>query len=162
MVRYSAMKPQWSGVFPAVTTQFKKDQSLDLEGTARHLEALIESGVSGLVLLGSLGENTALEPDEKRRVIEMGIRVAKGRVPVLSGVAECTTAAACRYVRDIQGLGANGFMVMPAMIYRADAREAMPSPSCSTFLLNARRLPASTAWTPTTTGPSRSPTLCIS
>ncbi len=119
------MKPQWSGVFPAVTTQFMRDQSLDLEGTARHLEALIESGVSGLILLGSLGENTALEPDEKRRVIEMGIKVAKGRVPVLSGVAECTTAAACRYVRDVQGLGAGGFMVMPAMIYRADAREAM-------------------------------------
>jgi dihydrodipicolinate synthase/N-acetylneuraminate lyase len=35
------MKAKWQGVFPAVTTQMKKDQSLDLEATARHLEALM-------------------------------------------------------------------------------------------------------------------------
>ena len=62
------MKPYWSGVFPAVTTQLKKDQSLDLKGTARHLEILIKSGVKGLIMLGSLGENQSLAPEEKRRV----------------------------------------------------------------------------------------------
>ncbi|HVR73354.1 MAG TPA: dihydrodipicolinate synthase family protein [Planctomycetota bacterium] len=118
------MRPQWSGVFPAVTTQFHEDQSLDLEATARHLEVLIDSGVLGLVMAGSLGENTALEPDEKRRVVDMAVKVAKGRLPVLSGVAEITTAAACRYVKDVERLGVDGFMVMPAMVYRADAREA--------------------------------------
>src|SRR4051812_37577115 len=48
---------QWNGVFPAVTTQFRSDQSLDLAATERHLHALIDSGVTGLVMLGSLGEN---------------------------------------------------------------------------------------------------------
>jgi 4-hydroxy-tetrahydrodipicolinate synthase len=57
-------RPFWSGVFPAITTQFKRDQSLDLEGTARHVEALIKSGVTGLIFLGSLGENQALLPAE--------------------------------------------------------------------------------------------------
>jgi 1-pyrroline-4-hydroxy-2-carboxylate deaminase len=113
----------WRGVFPAVTTQFKKDQSLDLKATARHLEVLIDSGVSGLVMLGSLGENTALDPDEKRRVVAMTVKVARGRVPVLSGVAECSTAAACRYARDCERLGVDGLMVMPAMIYKGDSRE---------------------------------------
>ncbi len=117
------MKPYWQGVFPAVTTQLKKDQSLDLEATARHVEALIESRVSGLIMLGSLGENQTLEPDEKRRVIEATVKQAHGRLTVLSGVAETTTASACRYVRDCEKLGATGFMLMPAMIYKGDPRE---------------------------------------
>ncbi|MFO0809141.1 MAG: dihydrodipicolinate synthase family protein [Gemmataceae bacterium] len=117
--------PQWRGVFPAVTTQFRRDQSLDLDATARHITALIDSGVTGLVMCGSLGENQALDPDEKRRVVEMTVKTAGGRVPVLSGVAEMSTAAACRYVRDCEKLGAAGFMVMPAMVYKADTREAL-------------------------------------
>ncbi|MEO8427353.1 MAG: dihydrodipicolinate synthase family protein [Verrucomicrobiota bacterium] len=119
------MKPYWQGVFPAVTTQLKKDQSLDLEATARHVEALIESGVTGLIMLGSLGENQALAPEEKRRVVEATVKVANGRVPVLSGVAENSTAAACRYARDCEELGASGFMLMPAMVYKGDSRETM-------------------------------------
>ena len=119
------MKPNWKGVFPAVTTQLKKDQSLDLDATARHIEVLIDSGVSGLIMLGSLGENTALEPEEKRRVMEVALKTSRGRVPVLSGVAECSTASACRYARDMEKLGANGLMVLPAMVYKSDARETL-------------------------------------
>ncbi|HYG77460.1 MAG TPA: dihydrodipicolinate synthase family protein [Planctomycetota bacterium] len=119
------MHVNWKGVFPAVTTQFKKDQSLDLDGTARHIDALIGSGVTGLVMLGSLGENAALEPEEKRRVMQAAIKAAAGRVPVLSGIAECSTAAACRYARDMELLGANGLMVLPAMVYKSDARETI-------------------------------------
>ncbi|HMC28515.1 MAG TPA: dihydrodipicolinate synthase family protein [Verrucomicrobiae bacterium] len=119
------MKTKWKGVFPAATTQFKKDQSLDLDSTARHLEALIDSGISGLIMVGSLGENTALEPEEKRRVMEVAIRTSRGRIPVLSGVAECSTAAACRYAREMEKLGVDGLMVLPAMVYKADEREIM-------------------------------------
>lgn len=119
------MPAHWSGVFPAVTTQFRHDQSLDLDATARHLEVLLQSGVSGLIVCGSLGENQTLTPEEKRQVVERAVAVSGGRVPVLSGVAECGTAAACQYVRDGERLGVSAFMVMPAMVYRADAREAM-------------------------------------
>jgi 1-pyrroline-4-hydroxy-2-carboxylate deaminase len=119
------MKKHWQGVFPAVTTQLKKDQSLDLDATGRHLEALIESGVTGLIMLGSLGENQSLDPEEKRRVLEFTVQLSNGRVPVLSGVAENSTGAACRYVRDCEKLGADGFMLMPAMSYKGDPRETM-------------------------------------
>lgn len=119
------MKSNWKGVFPAVATQMKKDQSLDLEATAVHIEALIDSGVKGIIMLGSLGENTALDPDEKRTVVIAAIEAAAGRVPVLSCVAENSTAAACRYASDIEKLGADGLMVLPAMVYRADTREAV-------------------------------------
>ncbi len=96
------MKPNWRGVFPAITTQFHDDQSLNLEGTARHLEILIESGIHGVVLLGTVGENTALEAEEKRAVVRELVATARGRIPVLCGVAEYTTAAGCRYARDVE------------------------------------------------------------
>jgi dihydrodipicolinate synthase/N-acetylneuraminate lyase len=119
------MNPGWKGVFPAVTTQFDRDGNLDLPATAHHLEALIDSGVSGLVMLGSLGENTTLEPEEKRQVIRAALEVSNGRVPVLSGVAECSTPMACRYARDMEKLGAGGLMVLPAMVYKSDPRETV-------------------------------------
>jgi 4-hydroxy-tetrahydrodipicolinate synthase len=120
------MKPHWSGVFPAITTQLNRDGSLDLDGTARHIEVLLRSGVAGMIMLGSLGENQQLDPEEKRQVVELAVRVIKGRVPVLSGVAETSTAAAIRYVRDGERLGLDGFMLMPAMIYKTpDPRETM-------------------------------------
>jgi 4-hydroxy-tetrahydrodipicolinate synthase len=119
------MKPNWKGVFPAATTQMNPDESLDLESTARHLEVLIDSGVSGLVMLGSLGENNTLDADEKVQVMRMAIEVARGRVPVLSGVSECSTASACRYARQMERIGADGLMVLPAMAYKADPGEVM-------------------------------------
>src|SRR5215831_1661783 len=115
----------WAGVFPAITTQLNKDESLNLEATARHADALIQSGVSGIIFLGSLGENQALSADEKRRLIEAMIKSVNGRVPVLSGVAESSTGEACRYVRDLEHLGVDGFMLMPAMLYRGDSRETI-------------------------------------
>jgi 4-hydroxy-tetrahydrodipicolinate synthase len=118
-------KPHWQGVFPAITTQLKRDQSIDLEATARHAEALIASGVNGLIFLGSLGENQQLRPEEKRLVIEAMVKAVNGRVSVLSGVAESSCDAACDYVRDVGKLGADGVMLMPAMLYKGDRRETM-------------------------------------
>ena len=115
----------WSGVFPAITTQLKQDQSLDLDASARHVEALIASGVSGIIFLGSLGENQSLGPEEKRRYFAAMREAVNRRVPALSGVAETSTAEGCRYVRDLEKLGADGFMLMPAMLYRGDPREIL-------------------------------------
>ncbi len=115
--------PQWSGVFPAVVTQMHQDQSLDLEASARHFEILIDSGISGLIVCGSLGENQCLQPDEKRAVLKCAIETARGRVPVVSGVAEMSTRSAIQYIQDGEKLGAAGFMIMPPMVYKSDAME---------------------------------------
>ena len=119
------MKPHWSGVFPAITTQMNKDGSIDLEATAQHAETLIDSGVRGLIFLGSLGENQPMTGGEKRLVIEAMVKVVNGRVTVLSGVAETSTSEAVRYVRDVEKLGADGVMVMPAMLYKGDPDETL-------------------------------------
>ena len=119
------MKPYWQGVFPAITTQMHKDGSLDLDATAAHAEALINSGVSGMIFLGSLGENQPMTGEEKRRVMEAMIETVDGRIPVLSGVAETSTAEAIRYVRDVEKLGADGVMLMPAMLYKGAPEETL-------------------------------------
>src|SRR6185295_2599924 len=119
-------KPYWSGVFPAITTQMRKGGALDLEGTARHADALIKSGITGLIFLGSLGENQSLAAAEKRQVMEAMVKAVNGRVPVLSGVAESSVDAASGYVRDCEKLGLDGFMLMPPMIYKSpDAAESV-------------------------------------
>jgi 4-hydroxy-tetrahydrodipicolinate synthase len=119
------MNVTWKGVFPAITTQFRNDQSLDLPGTAKHLEALIAAGIHGVVALGTVGENTALDHEEKLSVLQEIKRTARGRIPVLTGVAEYTTASACSFARDAERIGVDGLMVLPAMVYKSDERETL-------------------------------------
>jgi 4-hydroxy-tetrahydrodipicolinate synthase len=119
------MNVNWKGVFPAITTQFHIDQSLNLEGTARHLEAMIAAGIHGVVFLGSVGENTALEYHEKLTILREMKQAVAGRIPMLTGVAEYTTALACRFARDAEKIGLDGLMVLPAMVYKSDERETL-------------------------------------
>src|SRR4051812_3163737 len=119
------MRVSWGGVFPAAVTHFHDDQSLDWPAMARHLDVLIQSGVRGLILLGTLGENCSLEYGEKVDVLRRAVGHVAGRVPLLTGVAECTTALACRFAADAQKAGADGLMVLPAMVYKSDPRETV-------------------------------------
>jgi 4-hydroxy-tetrahydrodipicolinate synthase len=116
---------QWTGVFPAVTTQFKPDQSIDFAATAAHIERLLRGGVHGVIMLGTVGENCSLEPEEKRQLLKLAVDTVKRRVPVLAGTAECTTAQACKYAADAKAIGVDGLMVLPAMVYKSDARETL-------------------------------------
>jgi dihydrodipicolinate synthase/N-acetylneuraminate lyase len=115
----------WTGVFPAVTTQFRADQSLDVEATMAHVDRLISAGCHGLIMLGTVGENVQLEAEEKRAVLSAAVKTAAGLVPVLSGVAETSTALACRYAADCRKLELDGLMVLPAMVYKSDPRETV-------------------------------------
>ncbi len=117
------MQVDWRGVFPAATTQFRDDQSLNVEATLKHLEQMIEAGIHGLIMLGTVGENNALEYEEKLAVLKATIEHVDGRIPVLTGVAESTTARACRYAADAEQAGVDGLMVLPGMGYHSDARE---------------------------------------
>jgi 1-pyrroline-4-hydroxy-2-carboxylate deaminase len=115
----------WHGVFPAITTQFKPDQTIDAGATAALAERMIKAGCHGIIVNGSLGEGSALEADEKRALIKLAVETARGRVPVLTGVAEYTTKLACRLASDAEKLGATGLMVLPAMVYKSDSRETL-------------------------------------
>jgi 4-hydroxy-tetrahydrodipicolinate synthase len=118
-------KPNWHGVYPAATTHFHADYSLTLPAFQTHLDQMIKAGVHGMVVLGSVGENTAHDYDEKMTVLAAAKEAIAGRVPLLSGVAEFTTATACRYAKDCEKLGLDGLMVLPAMVYKSDPRETL-------------------------------------
>ena len=120
-----ALQVDWQGVYPAVPTQFNEDFSLDIEGTQKHVEALLSEGIHGLVMLGTIGENCSLSLDEKIQVLKATDEVNKGSVPLLNGISEYTTAGACETAVAAAKVGVDGFMVMPAMVYNSDRRETV-------------------------------------
>ena len=119
------MKPaiSWEGVFPAVTTQFHTDFSLDIDATAKVIEGLIRDGVSGLIVCGTVGENCSLSTAEKIQVMEAAKSVAAGRVPVICGIAEFTSQFAIDTAKEAAKVGVDGIMLMPALVYSSKPHE---------------------------------------
>lgn len=116
-------KINWAGVFPAVTTQFDDQLMVDPAATAAMVDTLIREGVHGIVALGTVGENNSLSPDEKRLMLSAIVEAAAGRVPVISGVSELTTDAASLFAQDAEKIGADGLMLLPAMVYVPSVEE---------------------------------------
>ncbi|MBH0112682.1 dihydrodipicolinate synthase family protein [Novosphingobium sp. YJ-S2-02] len=113
----SSKKALWTGVYPAATTQFAVDGSVDIDETQKVMSRLVDDGVTGLILLGTCGENNSLEPDEKRAILAAGVEAVGGRVPLVTGVSEFTTARAIEYARDAEKIGIDALMALPAMVY---------------------------------------------
>ncbi len=119
------MSKPWSGIFPAVTTKFTADDRLDIAEMERCFALQLDAGVDGLIVCGSLGEASTLEPDEKIEILKTALRVAKGRVPVLLTVVEGSTRRAQALAAAGAKAGAAGFMVLPGVPYKSDARETL-------------------------------------
>ena len=119
------MRVDWRGVFPALMTEFEQDGALDLGSTQRHARACLDAGCSGLIMLGTLGENSSLSPDEKEAVLRAAVEAVEGRVPVIAGVAEYTTELAIAQARRTERAGCAGIMALPCMVYEQDEREAV-------------------------------------
>jgi 4-hydroxy-tetrahydrodipicolinate synthase len=112
-----ALSSLWRGVYPAATTQFAEDLSIDYDATQKVQSALVDDGVDGLILLGTCGENNSLEADEKRTVLRGAADAVGGRVPLVAGVSEFTTARAIEYAKDAEKIGVDALMLLPAMVY---------------------------------------------
>ncbi|MCL1060328.1 4-hydroxy-tetrahydrodipicolinate synthase [Shewanella gelidimarina] len=119
------MNVNWQGVFPAISTQFNEDGSINYESNARMLEDLIRDGIDGIIALGTIGENASLSPEEKREFIKHTVETVKGRILVLSGCTENTAEQASLYAQDVEKLGVDGLMLLPAMVYRGTDREVV-------------------------------------
>jgi 4-hydroxy-tetrahydrodipicolinate synthase len=115
----SVLQPQplWHGVYPAATTQFSTDLAVDIPACQKTLAALVADGIDGLVLLGTVGENNSLLPDEKRLALRAGVEAVGGRVPLVAGVSELTTDRAVEFARDAEKIGIDALMLLPAMVY---------------------------------------------
>ena len=108
-----------SGVIPPVITPLTKDGKVDVPAIERLVTYLIESGVSGLFVLGSSGEGPWLTSSQRRQVIEETVRVAAGRVPVLAGVLEPSTGRALKAAQMAEVAGADALVLTSPYYYEA-------------------------------------------
>lgn len=116
---------QWRGVFPAVTTKFDDEGGLDLPAMAAHLEFQLDAGVHGIIILGSLGENSTLNMDEKLELVSFFAGKINGRVPLVACIAEPGTREALVFLESATEQGADGFMLLPPMRYASDRAETL-------------------------------------
>jgi len=113
----------WTGVFPAITTPFRSDFSIDHDALAKHVHWLVDRGCVGIVALGSLGESQALTSDEKIAILATCRRVLPAKVPVIAGISGLTTPECVALARRAADAGSDGLMVLPVYVYRGDWRE---------------------------------------
>lgn len=111
------MTMQWQGVFPAATTQFDEVLNIDFAATQAVQKALVDDGVHGLIIMGTVGEGNSLDAPEKRRMIQAARESVAPGVPLIVGVSELSTPTAAALARDAERYGADALMVLPAMVY---------------------------------------------
>jgi 1-pyrroline-4-hydroxy-2-carboxylate deaminase len=114
---------QWAGVFPAITTPFRDDHSVDHDALAAHVRWLADAGCAGIVVGGSLGEAATLTFDEKVAIGATCVRALDGRIPVVAGIAGLATAECVALARAAERAGCEGIMALPAYVYHSDWRE---------------------------------------
>lgn len=100
------------GVGTALITPFTSDGALDEAAFVRFVDWQITEGVNFLVPCGTTGENPTLSADEHRRVVELTVRTADGRVPVLAGAGSNSTARAVALADEAVDLGADGILTI--------------------------------------------------
>lgn len=115
----------WNGVFPALTTKFHQDGSLDFDTFFLNVDAQLAAGVDGIILGGTLGESSVLSTAEKQDLTRRTIEYVAGRVPVVLNIAEGSTQEAILRAQEAEAIGAAGLMLLPAMRYPTDHRETV-------------------------------------
>jgi 4-hydroxy-tetrahydrodipicolinate synthase len=110
----------WKGVLPAITTNLKADLSVDHVALIAHCRWMIESGCTGIVACGSLGEAATLTFAEKVAIVHTCVEAVGGRAPVVLGIAALSTAEAVALARAAEQSGAKGLMVLPPYVYSSD------------------------------------------
>lgn len=118
-------KESWQGVFPALLTPFKSDDSIDFDLFRKNLEVQIEAGVTGAIVSGSLGEASTLTKAEKVELVKYAKSIVAQDFPIVVCIAEQSTAEAVSLAKEAEAAGADGLMVLPPMRYKADDHETV-------------------------------------
>src|SRR5580698_3298451 len=114
----------WYGVMPAMTTCFDADLNVDHGFMARHARWLLDSGCTGIVSLGSLGEAATLNFEEKIAILKNMVASVQGRAPIVAAISALSTAEAVALAKAAAGAGCEGLMVLPPYVYLGDWRES--------------------------------------
>ena len=106
-------RPDFRGVYPALTTPFHADLSLDAGGFGRLVDAVIGDGVHGIVVNGCTGESWSLDAAERATIFRTAVEAARGRVPVVAGCSAQTAADTLAKIRAAVDAGCAIAMVSP-------------------------------------------------
>ena len=106
------MAAEFHGVFPYLVSPIRPSGEVDAVVLERLCEDLIAAGVHGLTPLGSTGEFAYLSLAQRKRIVEVVVGAARGRVPVVAGVASTTTADAVAQAREFERLGCSGILAI--------------------------------------------------
>jgi 1-pyrroline-4-hydroxy-2-carboxylate deaminase len=112
-----------NGIHAAIVTHFDSDLGVDHEAVAAEVARLVGEGIQGIVPNGTVGEGGSLTRDERRAVVETVVAASGGRAPVCAGISAPTAEQAAAFGRDAESAGADGVMLLPPLLYRADMRE---------------------------------------
>ncbi len=113
----------FKGVLPALVTPFR-DGAVDEKAFVALVERQIAGGVHGLVPVGTTGESATLSHDEHRRVIELCVKTAGGRVPVIAGTGSNATDEAIELTRHAKAIGCDGALIVTPY-YNRPSQEGM-------------------------------------
>lgn len=116
----STFNEQASGVYLITVTPFKDNGELDLVSTDRMVDFCLERGVTGLTILGIMGEATKLTAEESRLYVKQVLTRVGGKVPVVVGASAPGFAAMSELTKSVMDMGAAGVMVAPAPTVRTD------------------------------------------
>lgn len=102
----------FKGTGTAIVTPFTADDDLDLDAFRKHIEMQIDGGVDCLVVLGTTGENATIWPEERRRLVDAAIEYTDGRVPVIIGTGNNSTAESIGFSKEAAQSGADGLLIV--------------------------------------------------
>jgi len=111
------------GIHAAIVTHFDAALNIDHEAIAADVRRLIDAGLHGIIPNGTVGEGGALSREERAEAVATAVGAAAGRAPVCAGISAPTADQAIAYGQDARGAGAEGVMLLPPLLYRADRRE---------------------------------------
>jgi len=112
------MPSEFRGSYSVLVTPFTEDGSqLDVDALRDFLDWQLESGVPGVIVLGTTGEFLTVTDEERTQLVEETVKHLDGRIPVLVGTMNASTANAIRYSREAEELGADGLMIVPPYYY---------------------------------------------
>lgn len=102
----------FTGMATAIVTPMHTDGSIDYEALSRFVEFQIGSGINGLVVMGTTGENATIEPEDQKKVIAYTVEKVAGRVPVIAGTGTNNTEHVLRNTRNACQVGADAILVV--------------------------------------------------
>jgi len=112
------MTKEFRGSYSVLVTPFTEDgKSIDVPALKRFLDWQLQSGVPGIIILGTSGEFLTVSDEERRLYVDTTIKHIAGRIPVMVGTMNAHTPNAVRHTREAEALGADGLMIVPPYYY---------------------------------------------